>query len=124
MLTSEFEHRKNIINKYFVNNIKWKYDDNGNYLYYKNPKRCLKELKFMIDIVFEYEFTLIEIREFKNNNHETIGYSVIGSVDVKGDFNGIYQGEGQETEYILYTLCYNGFFYNQSSNLDNLLKNY
>lgn len=122
MNSSEFAYRKEVISKYFINDCKWKIDENGDYTYYKNPKRCLKELKFMLEIVFQTELEIIKIQEFNNYNNELIGYSIIGSVDVCGDFNGINQGEGRAIEYIKFTLCHKAFFFNQSGNLEYLLK--
>ena len=122
MRTGEFEYRKEILCKYFRNDYKWKHSQEGDYIYYKNPKKCLKELKFMLELIFQTELEIIKIQEFKNYNNELIGYSIIGSIDVCGDFNGIYQGEGRAIEYIKYTLCQTAFFFNQSSNLEYLLK--
>lgn len=123
MFSSEFQYRKSILHKYFINSSKWKINnDSGLYQYYKNPKRCLKELRFMVDIVFQNDYEILETKEIMNINNELVGYSIIGAVDVVGDFNGIYQGEGRCTEYLEIALCTNGFWFNQSTILDNLLK--
>lgn len=121
LYTSEFEERQEMLRKYFFNKYKWKSNDSEYpYLYYKSPKRCLSELSFILDVIWGDEFETIEVQEFKNYDNKLIGYSIIGSIDVHGNFNGIYQGEGYEKEYIKYTLCHKGFFYNQSTNLNSL----
>lgn len=122
MFTSEFEYRKNAINKYFFNEYKWKRNDDGDYCYYKNPKKCLQELKFILDVIFQDEFSIIATQSFRDYNNKEIGYSVIGEIDVTANFNGIYQGEGRNTEYLKFTLCEKAFFYNQSIIYEKLVK--
>lgn len=122
MLTSEFAHRKSAISKYFINQYKWKYDEEGNLTYYKNPKKCLDELKFIIDIIFQDDFSLIANLPIRSFSDKIIGYSVIGEVDVCGNFNGMYQGEGRSIVYVKFNLCHKGFWSNESSSYENLIK--
>lgn len=123
MVSSEFNKRKEILDRYFCH-PRWTYkgDDDWEYEYYKG-KRNLQELEYALNIVFdECEMSIIEKRYFKNNDGEIIGGTIVCSFDVAANFNGIYQGSDIGTCYLAFTLVRYGFLYNQSDRLDYLLE--
>ncbi|WP_075857435.1 hypothetical protein [Clostridium perfringens] len=121
MLTSEYRSRVQMIHKYFINEYKWKINDDGNYVYFKSAKRCYRELRFMINIIFQDDLEIIDVEEFRNFNDKLVGYSIIGKIEVKGNFNGIYQGEESMIEYVRITLCCTAFIFEQAPSLEKLL---
>lgn len=120
ILASEYSNRVKMIHKYFINTYKWKINEDGDYQYFKNPKRCLKELQFIIDIIFDNNIELIDTIEYTNYENKLIGYSIVGKIEVKGDFNGVYQGEGCAFEYVKISLTSHQFSYNSSSLLESV----
>ncbi|MGK4040902.1 hypothetical protein AB0Y20_01275 [Heyndrickxia oleronia] len=63
MYSSEFDERIKIITNYFRNEYKWKFNEYGDYTYYKG-KRNLKELEFMVDLVLGDTMEVIKTNTF------------------------------------------------------------
>lgn len=124
MTSSEFNERKSILYRYFQH-PKWEYkgDDGWEYEYYKGKKN-IEELENAINIVFSSsEAEIIEKHWFCNDDKEIIGGTIICSIFVSPNFNGINQGSGEGKDiYISFTLSRFGFFYNQSCDLEILRK--
>lgn len=127
MTSSEFNERKLILCRYFRHpKFKYKgYDDEWEYEYFKGKKNR-EELINAINIVFDdNEITIHKKKWFYNNDNKIIGGTVICSIFVSPDFNGINQGSGMgDYCYVAFTLARYGFFYNQSNNIETLLKKY
>ena len=60
-----------------------KINDDGNYVYFNSAKRCYKDLRFMINIIFQDDLEIIDVKEFRNFNDKLVGYSIIGKIEVK-----------------------------------------
>lgn len=120
MTSSEFNERKEILYRYF-HHPRWEYkgDDGWEFEYYKGKKN-VEELEAAINIVFSSsEVDILEKHWFYNNDHEIIGGTIICSIYVAPNFNGINQGSGIGKDcYVAFTLARYGFFYNQSEDLD------
>lgn len=123
MLSSEFNERKDILYRYF-HHPKWEYkgDDGWECEYYKGRKNR-EELENAINIVFSSsEADIIERRWFYNNDKEIIGGTIICSVYISPNFNGLNQGSGIGYDiYIVFNLTRYGFFYDQSEDLEYLI---
>ena len=123
MKSSEFNNRKEIVDRYF-RHPRWecKNNDDWEYEYYKG-KRNIEELENAINIVFDFEANIIEKCWLYNSEKEIVGGTIICSFYVSPDFNGINQGSGLgEDVYVAFNLARYGFFYNQSDNLKDLRK--
>lgn len=122
MYASEFNERKNILYRYFKH-PRWndKCDDSEWDVKYYKGRKNLEELRLALNIVFGSEdITIIEARNFKNNDGEIIGGTIICSFYIAANFNGFWQGEGSSYIYVAFTLARHGYFYTQSSSLDYL----
>ncbi|RNB59469.1 hypothetical protein EDM57_04830 [Brevibacillus gelatini] len=119
MNTKEFEQRKRNLSQYFRNREKWKENDEGELVYYKG-KRNLKELKFILQLVFGDELEIISEDYYMNFENQVIGGSITGKIFVDADFNGAYQGTRGSDVYIRFTLIETAYFCDQSSSLDGL----
>lgn len=115
LLSSEFNERKDILNRYFEH-PRWTYkgDDGWKYEYYKGKKN-LEELENAINIVFSpSEATIIERKWYYNDNKEIIGGTILVNIYISPNFNGLNQGSGNgENFYIAFTLCRFAFFWNK-----------
>lgn len=119
MNATEFaERRKNLFN-YFNNQEKWKENEFGEFVYYKG-KRNLKELKFLLQLVFGDDLEILVEDFFKNYDEEIIGGSISGKIFVDADFNGMRQGTNGADVFIKFTLVENAYFNNQASSLETL----
>ncbi|MCY9738138.1 hypothetical protein M5X17_31085 [Paenibacillus alvei] len=119
MRTLEFESRKNNLGRYFNNENKWKRNEEGDFIYYKG-KRNLKELKYIIELMFGDVMTIISEDYFKTEQGKVIGGSIIGKVYVNAEMNGMYQGTAGADVYIRFTLWEHGYFTNQASQVEYL----
>ncbi|WP_103108582.1 hypothetical protein [Brevibacillus reuszeri] len=119
MRSSDFNDRTAMLYKYFTNDYRWKTNNHGDYIYYKG-KRNLRELKFIISVVFDYQLEILKEEYFMNGSDEVIGGSLICSCFVEADFNGINQGTAGAHVFIKFTLWENGYFTTQASSLEGL----
>lgn len=119
MNASSFEERKRNLYRYFTNRDKWREIESGEIFYYKG-KRNLKELQFILDLVFGDKYQAISTEYFYNNEKRIIGGSVICEMYVDADFNGWYQGTAGATVFTKFTLVETSYFVVQSSTLEGL----
>ncbi|MGG4499037.1 hypothetical protein [Brevibacillus reuszeri] len=119
MKSSDFNERTTMLYKYFTNDYRWKTNKHGDYIYYKG-KRNLKELKFIVSVVFDYQLEILKEEFFMNGSDEIIGGTLICRCYVEADFNGINQGTAGANVFIKFTLWENGYFTTHASSLEGL----
>lgn len=83
----------------------------GEVIYYKS-KRNLKELKFLLPLVFGDEIEVLSEDYYKTDDGEIIGGSISGVIYVDASFNGMHQGTKGADVYIKFTLVETSYFYN------------
>jgi hypothetical protein len=79
MKSSEFYNRKKNLVKYFLNEEKWSINKYGEFEYYKG-KRNLRELRFILDLVFGDEMKILSEIYEKDDKGKIIGGSIIGEI--------------------------------------------
>ena len=121
MFASDFDNKKESISKYFHNTYKWKSkNEDWEYQYYKGKKN-LQELEFIVDVIFGNDLSVIKTKYIYDCENELIGASLIGSVEVSADFNGMKQGLGKAIIYIMFSLSQYEYWYNQSDKIEGLI---
>ncbi|WCK57655.1 hypothetical protein PP175_26840 (plasmid) [Aneurinibacillus sp. Ricciae_BoGa-3] len=119
MNSNQFTERMKMIYRYFNNQHKWKRNEEGELNYYKGKKN-LKELKFIVNVIFDEEFEVMKESFFLNNEDSIIGGTLIGKIYVDADFNGMNQGTGGSWLFVQFTLCETAYFTNQSQTFERL----
>lgn len=119
--SSTYNHFCKIVNKYFNDKYKWKFDDEEGLFQYYKGKRNLKELEFIISTVFQDIADILQKGYYYNMEDECIGAYIIIYLYIDADFNGANQGTAGDYVYCKFNLYSNLFSYDQSYYLDNLL---
>lgn len=117
MNSTQYNERLMMIYRYFKNEYKWKTNDEGEQTYYKGKKN-LKELKFIVNVIFDDELEILKEAFFFNNEGSIIGGTLTGKIYVDADSNGMYQGTGGSRIFVKFFLCETAYFTNQSQTLE------
>ncbi|MGG1652296.1 hypothetical protein ABHN03_04120 [Paenibacillus sp. NRS-1775] len=118
MKSSEFEARKRNMTNYFKSD-KFKENDYGERTYYTG-KRNLKELGYVLGLVFGDVQEVISSDYIKTNEGRIIGGYITARIYIDADFNGFYQGTAGAAVYMKFNLIENAFYTEQSQTLEGL----
>ncbi|WP_010499998.1 hypothetical protein [Paenibacillus elgii] len=119
MNSTEFEKRKSNLYHYLTNTEKWKENEFGELTYYKG-KRNLKELRYLLELVFGGDMEIISEEFIRNYDEDIIGGSITLRIYVDADFNGWNQGSSGADVFMKFSLVENAYYSNQSSSLEGL----
>ncbi|PZT57374.1 hypothetical protein [Paenibacillus silvae] len=118
MNSMEFESRKGNLRAYFLSD-KFKENEFGDKIYYKG-KRNLKELKYILDLVFGDAYEIISEAYIQNNLRDKIGGSITCKVYVDADHNGFNQGKAGDDAYVRFNLTENAYYVEQAQTIEGL----
>ncbi|MFX3643348.1 MAG: hypothetical protein ACE3L7_32650 [Candidatus Pristimantibacillus sp.] len=118
MNSREYEEKKQNLRNYF-NSDKFRENEIGERVYYKG-RRNLKELKYILDLVFGEDYTVITESPLKNETGTMIGGFITCKIYVSADFNGFHQGTAGAYVYTRFNLIENAYYLEQSQTIEGL----
>ncbi|AFV21555.1 MULTISPECIES: hypothetical protein [Bacillus] len=120
--SSMFTYLKNVINKYFRDEYRWRYNDEEGAMRYYKGKRNLKEIAFIVSTVFGDLADVVQKGYYHNLDGECVGGYIIIHLFVDADFNGMNQGTKGDYLYCKFNLFEETYSVDQSIDLDYLVK--
>ncbi|MCP1184974.1 hypothetical protein [Paenibacillus sp. 1781tsa1] len=122
MNSMDFEARKGNLRTYFLSD-KFKENELGERVYYKG-KRNLKELKYILDLVFGDDYEIINETYLQNSLSKEIGGYITCKMYVDADFNGFNQGAAGDNVFARFNLTENAFYMEQAQTIEGLDRNW
>lgn len=114
----EYEEKKQNLRNYFHSD-KFKENKLGERVYYKGKKN-LKELRYILDLVFGDNYTVITEGVLKSETDQQIGGFITCKIYVASDFNGFHQGTAGDYVYTRFNLIENAYYLEQSQTIEGL----